>query len=197
MQTVAARGPYARGLAKREEILDVALDLFSKKGYDRTSLREIARAVNLSQTGLLHHFTSKEELFVEVLRKRDDRARDVSVAANEASMSVERLIETVRHNELEPGLVRLYAVMSAESTAPGNQGHDYFVERYKLLRDEFAASVRSHQADGDLPADIDPDAIAALLIAAADGLQLQWLLDPSRDMAALLDYLWKVILRAR
>ena len=184
-------------MAKREEILNVALDVFSKKGYDRTSVREIARAVNLSQTGLLHHFTSKEELFVEVLRMRDDRARDVSVAANEESMSVERLIETVRHNELEPGLVRLYAVMSAESTTPGNPSHDYFVERYELLRDEFAASVRNHQADGDLPTDIDADAIAALLIAAADGLQVQWLLDPSRDMGVALEYLWKVILRAR
>jgi AcrR family transcriptional regulator len=60
-------------LPQRSEILDVALDLFSRNGYDRTSVREIARRVDLSQAGLLHYFNSKEELFTEVLRRRDAR----------------------------------------------------------------------------------------------------------------------------
>ena len=61
-------------VAKREQILDAALDEFARRGYDRTSMREIARQTGLSQAGLLHYFSTKEELFLAVLRRRDDRA---------------------------------------------------------------------------------------------------------------------------
>ncbi|RAJ46416.1 TetR family transcriptional regulator [Kitasatospora sp. SolWspMP-SS2h] len=65
------RGSYAKGIAKREEILDTALEIVARVGYSRATVRELARAVGLSQTGLLHYFGSKEQLFVEILRRRD------------------------------------------------------------------------------------------------------------------------------
>ncbi|MFF3222514.1 helix-turn-helix domain-containing protein [Nocardia suismassiliense] len=43
-----------------------------QRGYLATSVAELAEAVGLSQGGLLHYFGSKEELFVAVLRKRDE-----------------------------------------------------------------------------------------------------------------------------
>ncbi|HEY5230670.1 MAG TPA: helix-turn-helix domain-containing protein, partial [Galbitalea sp.] len=60
---MAGKGSYAKGVAKREEILRTALEVFARQGYRGTSLRELADAVNLSQAGLLHYFDSKEELF--------------------------------------------------------------------------------------------------------------------------------------
>ncbi|WP_282203750.1 TetR/AcrR family transcriptional regulator [Kitasatospora fiedleri] len=65
------RGSYAKGIAKREEILDTALEIVARVGYSRATVRELAQAVGLSQTGLLHYFGSKEQLFVEILRRRD------------------------------------------------------------------------------------------------------------------------------
>lgn len=59
MHNMAARGPYAKGLAKREEILEVALAHFAERGYDRASVREVARPVGLTQAGLLHHFRTQ------------------------------------------------------------------------------------------------------------------------------------------
>ncbi|WP_435110815.1 TetR family transcriptional regulator [Nocardiopsis synnemataformans] len=69
---MARRGSYAKGVAKRGEILDAALTVIGRDGYSRATVREIADAVGLSQNGLLHHFGSKERLFVEVLRHRDE-----------------------------------------------------------------------------------------------------------------------------
>ncbi len=69
---MARRGSYAKGVAKRGEILDAALAVIGRDGYSRATVREIAGAVGLSQNGLLHHFGSKERLFVEVLRHRDE-----------------------------------------------------------------------------------------------------------------------------
>jgi AcrR family transcriptional regulator len=190
MSPMTARGPYAKGEAKRAEIVDVALELFSRKGYDRTSFREVARLVGLSQAGLLHHFRTKEELFVEVLRRRDERNHRFYDQTVDHDVTVEGLIEIIKHNSVEPGLVRLYVAMSAESTDEASSARQFFVHRYEMLRSDVAADIRRKQAAGELPDSLDPRSAANLVIAAADGLQLQWLLDPEAvDMGVMLEQL--------
>jgi AcrR family transcriptional regulator len=182
-----ARGNYAKGLARRQEIVDVALELFAVKGYDRTSVREIARQTGLSQAGLLHHFGSKEELFLEVLRLRDRRNDEFYDQGERHRVSIDGLTHIVDHNAAQPGLVRLYVAMSAESTGDDSASRRFFTERYETLRKDIAADIRLRQDAGELPATLDPLGIATLLIAAADGLQIQWLLSPdSIDMGARL-----------
>jgi len=46
----------------RDQILQVSLELFTKQGYDKTSLREIAERLEVSKAALYYHFTSKEEI---------------------------------------------------------------------------------------------------------------------------------------
>ena len=191
---MAARGPYAKGIAKREEILQIALELFARKGYDRVSVREIAREAGLSQAGLLHHFSTKEELFLEVLRRRDDRAADPDGRLH--VHSVGHLISAVERNMSEAALVRLFVSMSAESTEDGSPTSEFFVERYRWLRDQVAGDVRRHQERGELSESLDATAVASLLIAAADGLQLQWLLESDRvEMDGLMALLWETLRR--
>lgn len=60
---------------KRERILNEAIALFGSHGYAGTSLADIAAASDISKAGLLHHFSSKEELFAQVLERRDRRDR--------------------------------------------------------------------------------------------------------------------------
>lgn len=64
-------GTYLKGVAKREEILEKALDVIGREGIRGASVKEIADAVHLSPAGILHHFGTKEELFTEILRKRE------------------------------------------------------------------------------------------------------------------------------
>lgn len=171
------RGSYAKGLAKREEILDAALESFVDKGYDRTSVREIARAVGLSQAGLLHHFPNKESLFLEVLRRRDEQ----SVTGNEERgvHSVHGLIDAVERNSRQAGLVGLYVVMSAESAHTEGLAREFFRGRYAWVLDDIAADVARMQREGQLTERLTAVEVASLLVAAADGLQVQWLLDPA------------------
>ena len=179
---------------KREEILDVALEVFARHGYDRTSVRQVARLCGLSQAGVLHYFSSKEELFTEVLRRRDVVNRRLYDRHEGDPVNVERLISIVRHNAEEPGLVRLYVSMSAESTAVDSPAREFFVGRYRSLRAGIAADIRNKQAHGVLDPDLDADVVASLLIAVADGLQIQWLLErESVDMGDLLDQLWSAL----
>ena len=53
----------SRGIT-REQILDVALELFNERGYDKTSLREIAERLGVTKAALYYHFERKEDLLL-------------------------------------------------------------------------------------------------------------------------------------
>ena len=180
---MAQRGSYAKGVAKREEILDAALEIIAREGYRRTSVRELAKAVGLSQAGLMHHFASKDELFIEILRRRDevDTAR---LQDHPEAGILENFPRVVEHNSQVPGLVQLYVNFAAEAVGPNHIGKQFFIERFERLREELAEELRQGQQDGKFQAGLDPDSAARTLLALSDGLQARWLLDPSFDMAA-------------
>jgi AcrR family transcriptional regulator len=184
---------YAKGIAKREEILARALEVFAEKGYRKASLREIAESVGLSQAGLLHHFSSKEELFAEVLRKRDEVDSAVGGLGTDWTEPFGGLVGIVRHNAEVPGLVQLYATISAEAADPDHPGHDYFVSRYDQIVAGLEGYIRSEQAAGRVRDGADPRTLARLAVAVADGMQVQWLLDPSADMADAIEAYWSLI----
>ena len=77
----------------REEILDVALSLFSTKGYDATSLSDISAMLGVSKAALFKHFDSKEEILFSVMNMMDEedrnRARDMNVPEDKKSESEE------------------------------------------------------------------------------------------------------------
>jgi AcrR family transcriptional regulator len=177
---------YAKGRARREDILEAANQAFAARGYRGASLAEIAETVGLSQPGLLHHFPSKNELLWEVLRLRHERDLDRvrRVTAEKASYA-EALIELARQNAGSPGLVRLFTVLAAEAVDPDHPAHAQFRERYRELRERVGSQLAVEQEDGRLTPGLDPELVATQLLAMFDGLQLQWLLDPERvDMVA-------------
>ena len=75
-QAPIARGSYAKGIARRQEILDRAIEVFARRGSGKTSLRAIAEEVGVTHAALTHYFGSLEELLVEVYR---ESARQVYV----------------------------------------------------------------------------------------------------------------------
>lgn len=178
-------------MVTRDAILDAALELFAREGYDRTSVREIARQAGLSQAGLLHHFSSKEQLFLDVLRRRDLVNERDHTDSHGRPITVSGLIQIVGHNASQPDYVRLFVTMMAESSKAAGVSRDFFDARYRSLVSDLTDDVRAHQHDGVVGSRFDPGSIARLLIAAADGLQVQWLIDPSAvDMAGELSALW-------
>ena len=50
----------------KEKIFDVSLDLFSKKGYDSVSLREIAEEVGIKKSSIYSHYPSKEAILMDI-----------------------------------------------------------------------------------------------------------------------------------
>lgn len=62
----------------RDRILAEALALFASKGYDATSMREIAEQVGLTKAALYYHFTGKETIAAALLGDFIERVRDLS-----------------------------------------------------------------------------------------------------------------------
>ena len=187
------RGPYAKGRARREEILAIALEVIARDGYRRTSFREIADAAGLSKTGLLHYFSTKEELFREIVRVRDEGNFDAYTT--DAPDIVEGFAAMVRHNSEVPGLAQLYAAVVGEVAAEADHpSRPFLIDRYSAFRALLVQTIHSEQAKGRVPAEVDAERAAVALLAAADGLQTQWLLDPSIDMALHLRYVWNVLM---
>jgi AcrR family transcriptional regulator len=183
------RGSYAKGVAKREEILHAALEVIAREGYRGASVREIADAVGLSQAGLLHYFDSKEQLFVEILRVRDEKDLASFAAPDDGPPDLGALtdgyLRIIRHNAGVPGLVHLFTHMSADAADPEHPAHAYFLERGTALRAGLATALSHSQAAGTVSDRIPAETIARTLQSVWDGAQLQWLLDPTVDVAGI------------
>ncbi|MFJ9824320.1 TetR family transcriptional regulator [Streptomyces sp. NPDC101160] len=195
MSTRRPRGPYAKTAAKRQVILDAALAAYAEAGSRGVSVRDIAQRVGMTDAGVLHHFGSRESLLTAVVEARD-------TAASEA-YSPETVLwrtELLAQNAATPGLVKLFLDIAAASADPDHPGHAFFTERYRGLRLQIAALLAAgpspaHGSDGPA-ADVDADWAARILLAATDGIQLQWLLEPTIDMAGDIGRLREVLLAA-
>ena len=168
-------------LVRRREILDASVDIFGAKGFTGGTLQEIADQVGMTHAGILHHFGSKEQLLLEVLLHRDET--DVAHLEGQhipGGLPLFRhLVKTAFLNAQRAGIVQAYAVLSAESVTDDHPGREVFQQRYRNLRSEVAQAFAVVCADqGVEDAASITDASAAIL-AVMDGLQVQWLLEPT------------------
>jgi AcrR family transcriptional regulator len=179
------RGTYAKTAGRRREILEAGIDVFSSNGFRSGSIREIAERVGMSQAGLLHHFSNKNELLAGVLELRDDESRKLSnIDSPQGLEHLRGLVAVVEYNVSVPGLVELHCILSAEATSPDHPAHEYFVNRYKWVVGFTTTSFEMVKADGQLSGGVEPASAARSFVALMDGLQVQWLLDKSSvDMA--------------
>lgn len=176
--------PYGVGVKRREEILEAALELFSVHGYRGAPIADVAAKVGLSVAGVLHYFSTKENLLAAVLQRRDDIDAPwfEDKWAETGSLRLATL-ELMHRNMHEPHVLRLFVTLSAESTDPTHPSHEYFRNRYRVSREIFARTLEQAKAGGEVVKTVSPP----VLIAVLDGLQVQWLLEPSFDLLGEID----------
>jgi len=193
MAARAPRGTYAKGAAKREEIILQAIELFGQTGYYATSMREIATACNLSQAGLLHHFPNKEALLLAIVDHRE-KIQAGNEAGNDGVYEESLLdhnMATARFNRENESLTRLWAILVGEAVDTEHPAHEYFKGRYQNTRKRFA-KVFARDAK-HATATKEDQLKAAVLTAVWDGLQNQWLIDENFDMLGSFEYALKML----
>lgn len=175
-----------------ESVLQVAALLFNERGYDGTSMEDLARSLGITKSAIYHHVRGKEEL----LRLAVDRALDGLVAvAGEARARPGPAIDRLEH--LIRGSVAVLADRLPFVTLLLRVRGNTLVERQVLARrrefDQFAAGlVQQAAAEGDLRPDVDPLVTSRLLFGMVNSL-VEWY-RPRGDIgdAELADALCKI-----
>ncbi|WP_225007281.1 MULTISPECIES: TetR family transcriptional regulator C-terminal domain-containing protein [Novosphingobium] len=176
----AARLP--KGQAKREEILTGLMAALNRGELRNPSLKAIGRTLGLEPAHILYYFGSREALMQAVIRRSDaDNTSQGNKGDGDGEMSLDGFAEVVRANLARPGVVHLYLAFAAEAVDPLHPAHDFVQTRFEHVKLRLAAAIRREQGAGTVAERHDPDIEARLLIALADGLQLQSLIDPQVD----------------
>ena len=151
-----------------EGILDRAAGLFARRGYAKTSIQDVARAVGLSKAGLLHHFPSKDALHEAVLaqagtlgRRVLDQVGDLPPGPARDRQAVEVLVDVALGH---PGVVAMLLAPVAELAdggvhGPGSPEHAV-LEAFCVDPDDDADPERTVRVIGAL------GALAVLTLAA-------------------------------
>ena len=181
---MAREGRFAKGAARREAILSTATEVLARDGYRGTSLRAIARTLGLEPAHILYYFDSREDLLQNVIERWDAEA-NASVGGEPAPEdTLDAYVEVIRRNLQIPGLIHLYLIFAAEAAQSEHPSHQFFRDRFERVRRLLSRAIAFEQGAGLIDRSIDADRAARALIAVADGVQLQALVDPSIDAPA-------------
>ena len=154
---------------RRRQIVEVTTRLIAERGFWGLSMQDVADDCGLTVPGLLHHVGSKDGLLLAVLDHRD--VEDKRAVAEQAPGTLrETCAAVVRRNASQPEIVRLFAVLEAESLTPDHPAHDWFGARQQRTVAELTALASTAA---------QPEVLARQIVALMDGLQLQWLRCPS------------------
>jgi len=97
MRDLVANGSITDPDSARGKLLQTAAHLFRSKGYERTTVRDLASAVGIQSGSIFHHFKSKDEILRSVMEEtiRYNTAL-MQASLNEASTLRERLLALIR-----------------------------------------------------------------------------------------------------
>jgi AcrR family transcriptional regulator len=129
---------------RRSQILQMAGHLFSQRGYHATSIRDLAKALNLQGGSLYAHIASKEELLLEVVRQAAARFQEVLNSLPQAGPK-EKMVALVK------GHLRVIAEELPRATVFFHEWKHLsppLLEEAKALRDRYEEGVQRVIAEG-------------------------------------------------
>ena len=134
---------------RREQILEVAVKLFSRNGFDRTTIREIARAAGINEATIYKHFETKEELYDAIIER-----------FIEFGSQLLKRTDLEKHEQLEELLssvaTELLGLMNRDTTLPrlllysALQNHPFCERFYREISSSFLGVLEERLRQGQL-----------------------------------------------
>jgi len=163
----------------RARIYETARQLFLERGFEATTVAEIAEAADVAQGTFFNHFSSKQDVLAEITSEVSDHlhgmvdeqlARPVSTLERIAGFSdsvAEQLIQT-------RALARDVVLELMRTGARPGEAYPYLSGVYE----PFTAVVREGQRRGEVRGDLDATFLAEIVVGALNVSVTHWLVDP-------------------
>jgi len=170
-----------RSIQTKNRIMDAAILLFSKDGYQATGIAEICETANVSKGAFYHHFQSKQSIFIAILHAwlegidtSLNTSRDSSSSIPEAFFQMSLLLEGIFNQA--SGHLPMFLEFWTQANHDPLVWHE-LIEPYHRYRNYFGSLFQEGVTKKTFKP-VDPDIAAHALVSLALGLLLQSLLDP-------------------
>jgi AcrR family transcriptional regulator len=166
----------------QERLIEGTIAILRERGLRGTTSREIARASGVNLAGITYHFGSKDELVAQALLEAIRSWVEPALAILRQDLHPAlRMIAAIQalQDSFERARDLLPVYLEALVQAPRTDALRAGVEKlFAELRGFLAGQIGELKRMGFLPAWVEPQAMATLLVATADGLALHAALDP-------------------
>ncbi|GAB3988094.1 TetR/AcrR family transcriptional regulator [Nocardioides marmoraquaticus] len=158
----------------QQTVLRRAIELFNERGYDATSVADLARDLGLSKSAIFHHVASKEDLLAAALDEALTGLSAATDAAGSASTGTayERLRATVAES-VRILAAHLPAVTLLLRVRGNSEVEQQALRRRRDIDERLAQLVREAAADGDIRDDVEPELVSRLVFGTVNSL-VEW-----------------------
>ena len=153
------------GDERRKQILRVAIQLFSKRGFSGTTTKEIAREAGVSEAMVFRHYATKDELYHAILDHKACEGSDLNPFAwaqeamarkDDQAVFYGLMLNALNHHEQDTEFMRLLF----HSALEGHELAEMFVKQNIMPLYEFLSEyIARRQKDGAIRKDIKPRVI--------------------------------------
>jgi TetR/AcrR family fatty acid metabolism transcriptional regulator len=173
----------------RRRLMESALGVFARNGYERATVDEIVRDAGFSKGAFYVHFDAKEDIFWAMLDERINRQLEAFREAVNAEVPVAENLKMIFNsifalNREDPLWSALFMEFAAHASRD-KKVREQLAEMYRSWRDFAVEALNAGQEAGLVRRDIDVEFAASLLIAIVEGTIMQSRLAPdSFDLEA-------------
>jgi len=185
-----------RGTA-REQLLDAAARVFAERGYRGASVEAIAAEAGVTKGALYWNFENKEDLFFSLLEERVDRRVRLLVEQTETVAGEDTVPPLVSReisdvvDEQRQMLLLTHEYWSLAARDPELSAR--YAERQRSLRELVAHGIVAHHEATSVALTADPQELATAVIALANGLAMDRIVDPESVPDSLLGQMLELI----
>jgi AcrR family transcriptional regulator len=166
----------------RQKLLDAALGVFARNGFERATVDEIVRDAGFSKGAFYVHFESKEDLFWEILRERLEAAQDSLRQAIEPDVTVEEaqrrilttLFDTRAREPLSPAVYYEFTAHAMRNEKVRERLAEFYARWHAFVVETLGLAREA----GMIRDDVDPVLQASALMATFEGAIIQSQLAP-------------------
>ena len=194
------RKPGPKGQKRADHLMEVAIDLFSERGYGAVTIQDITQRAGVAHSLVYYHFKNKEELFNKAVNNLiDKQIRQYQASLQQHTDPIELIEKWIQYNiDHSAVLMKLVRIMfdrsGSQNATPFARDaiRHFYNEEHNILSRSVAQGIRQKQFR-----QVEPDSVASFVSTHIDGVFYgactQENFDIRLEMERMRSILWKIL----